>query len=160
MESDQRKHTHTNRTRAIKAAKYKHFIGNKTEGQGFADRRKKKIQHEYRKLLTKENKSTDKAALHGDAAVFRKQRGLSAKTGRHKFSKAHEEYERRKQVNLEKKKVALKKKRELAAALDKYKQKKKEKFKKLCKKTYKGQPVMKDRIEHLLEKIQRQVNQT
>ncbi|KAK3586374.1 hypothetical protein CHS0354_022530 [Potamilus streckersoni] len=160
MESDRKKYTSKNRTRAIKSAKYKQFFGNQIQGQGFADKRKKKIQYEYLKFLKKENRRTEKTVLDGDAADCRKQRGFSAKSGRHKFSKAHEEYERRKQIKLDKKEVALKKKRELAAALDKYKQRKKEKFKKLCKKTYKGQPVMKDRIEHLLEKIQRQVNQT
>lgn len=40
-------------------------------------------------------------------------------------------------------------------ALNKYKQKKTEKYKKLSKKTKKGQPVMKYRLEMLLEKIEK-----
>lgn len=42
----------------------------------------------------------------------------------------------------------------MEAALNKYKQKKKEKYKKLSAKTSKGQPLMKNRIELLLEEIQ------
>ena len=34
------------------------------EGQGFADKRKRKIQHEYNKLLKKEKKSSTRNAKH------------------------------------------------------------------------------------------------
>ncbi|EFA07318.1 thyroid transcription factor 1-associated protein 26 [Tribolium castaneum] len=52
----------------------------------------------------------------------------------------------------------LRKKAEKEEALRKYHKEKLEKFKKLNKKTKKGQPVMKGRIEYLLEKIQRSVS--
>ena len=55
---------------------------------------------------------------------------------------------------------ALRKKHEREEALQKYNSAKKESFKKLCKKTHKGQPVMKNQIEYLLAKIEKQVNQT
>ena len=44
-------------------------------------------------------------------------------------------------------------------ALNKYKDSKRSKYLKLCKRTHKGQPVMKNQIEYLLEKIQKQVGQ-
>ena len=44
-------------------------------------------------------------------------------------------------------------------ALEAYRQRKQETFKKICKKTHKGQPVMKNQIEYLLQKIEKQVNQ-
>ncbi|XP_034937634.1 rRNA-processing protein FYV7 [Chelonus insularis] len=47
-----------------------------------------------------------------------------------------------------------KKQEEKAQALEKYKQKRTEKYKKLSRKTKKGQPIMKDRIEMLLQQIQ------
>ena len=50
-------------------------------------------------------------------------------------------------------------KTEKEEALKKYKEKKMQTYKKLSKKTKKGQPVMKDRLEMLLEKIQQQVSQ-
>ena len=54
----------------------------------------------------------------------------------------------------------MRRKQERDEALQKYNSKKKENFKKLCKKTHKGQPVMKNQIEYLLAKIEKQVNQT
>lgn len=43
-------------------------------------------------------------------------------------------------------------------AMQSYRHRKHETFKKICKKTHKGQPIMKYQIEHLLEKIEKQVN--
>lgn len=54
----------------------------------------------------------------------------------------------------------LKQKREIETALTNYKDKKSKQYKKLCKKTYKGQPVMKNQIEILLHKIQSGIDQT
>lgn len=54
----------------------------------------------------------------------------------------------------------MKNKKEREKALEEYQKKKKENFKKICKHTYKGQPVMKNQIEYLLQKIEKQVNQT
>lgn len=72
-----------------------------------------------------------------------------------------EAQERYKQIQEEKKArrlEALKKKEEIQQALEEYKQKKKYKNKKLGKKTKKGQPVMKERLELLLEKIQANIS--
>jgi hypothetical protein len=54
----------------------------------------------------------------------------------------------------------LQKKREVESALTHYKNKKSKQYKLLCKRTYKGQPVMKNQIELLLHKIQSGINQT
>lgn len=64
------------------------------------------------------------------------------------------ELERLKQEKQAKKEELLKKKQEREEALKLYKENKMKKQKKLNKKTKKGQPVMKGRIEMLLEKIQ------
>lgn len=72
-----------------------------------------------------------------------------------------EALERYKQIQEDKKArrlEVLKKKEEIQQALEEYKQKKKYKNKKLGKKTKKGQPVMKERLELLLEKIQANIN--
>lgn len=74
-----------------------------------------------------------------------------------------EALERYKQIQEEKKArnfEVLRKKEEIRQALEEYKQKKKYKNKKLGKKTRKGQPVMKERLELLLEKIQANVIQS
>ncbi|GLV39868.1 hypothetical protein CBL_08068 [Carabus blaptoides fortunei] len=70
------------------------------------------------------------------------------------FKKARLEFERLKQEKLAKREEYLKKKAEKAEAMNEYRKKKNEKYKKLNKKTKRGQPVMKDRLEMLLEKIQ------
>ncbi len=70
------------------------------------------------------------------------------------YKKAYNEYENIKAKRKLEKEAALKKQAEIKAALDKYKRKKTLKFKKLSAKTSKGQPIMKNRIEMLLEKIQ------
>ena len=49
-----------------------------------------------------------------------------------------------------------KRKREKEAALQKYRAKKRDKFLKLCKRTSKGQPVMKYQMHFLLEKLEQQ----
>ncbi|KAL2731457.1 thyroid transcription factor 1-associated protein 26 [Vespula squamosa] len=63
------------------------------------------------------------------------------------FDLARKEYERKKEER-------LRVKAEREEALRKYKEKKMQAYKKLSKRTKKGQPVMKDRIELLLQKIQ------
>ncbi|KAK0084734.1 hypothetical protein PV325_006488 [Microctonus aethiopoides] len=64
------------------------------------------------------------------------------------------QYNRRKRELREQKEKNLRAKAERHEALEKYKAKKAENFKKLSRKTSKGQPVMKDRLELLLAKIQ------
>lgn len=81
-------------------------------------------------------------------------RSKSKKKG-YAFYKAKREYQRKKE---EKKKVIednIRVKTEREEALKQYKEKKLRTFKALSRRTKKGQPVMKDRIEILLEKIQK-----
>ena len=51
---------------------------------------------------------------------------------------------------------AERRKQERDEALLSYNKQKKENFKKLCKKTHRGQPVMKNQMEYLLAKIEKQ----
>lgn len=74
------------------------------------------------------------------------------------FWKAKQELNRLKEDKKAKKEAAAKAKEEKAQALAAYKQNKAEKFKKLSKKTRKGQPVMKDRMQMLLENIQKNIH--
>ncbi|KAK0183121.1 hypothetical protein PV327_001191 [Microctonus hyperodae] len=64
------------------------------------------------------------------------------------------QYNRRKRELREQKEKELQAKAERHEALENYKTRKAETFKKLSRKTSKGQPVMKDRLELLLAKIQ------
>jgi len=73
------------------------------------------------------------------------------------FKNAHLEYQRIQDEKKQKKEEFLKKKAERDQAIQEYKQKKLEKYKKLSKKTKKGQPIMKYRMEMLLEQIQKSV---
>ncbi|KAF2896618.1 hypothetical protein ILUMI_09561 [Ignelater luminosus] len=84
---------------------------------------------------------------------------INAMTTRKKkaFKKAHLEYKRIQEEKQQKKEEIKTKKAEKAEALKQYKQKKLEKYKKLNKKTKKGQPIMKYRMEMLLEQIQKSV---
>ncbi|OAD56005.1 Thyroid transcription factor 1-associated protein 26 like protein [Eufriesea mexicana] len=74
------------------------------------------------------------------------------------FYKAKQEYLRKKDEKCKQKEETLRVKAEREEALKKYKEKKMQTYKKLSKKTKTGQPVMKDRLEMLLEKIQQQVS--
>ncbi|KAF8786415.1 thyroid transcription factor 1-associated protein 26-like [Argiope bruennichi] len=73
------------------------------------------------------------------------------------FKRAMHEYERRKAIKEERKLMKEAKKKEREEALRKYTEKKRENFKKLSQKTKWGQPVMRGRMEILLEKIQKSV---
>lgn len=75
-------------------------------------------------------------------------------TKRKAFKKAHMEYERIKAEKNRKRDELNRKKTERDEALKVYKEKKVKKFKALSRKTRKGQPIMKDRMEMLLEQIQ------
>ncbi|XP_014612921.1 PREDICTED: thyroid transcription factor 1-associated protein 26 homolog [Polistes canadensis] len=74
------------------------------------------------------------------------------------FDIARSEYLQKKADKKRKKEEMLRIKTEKEEALRKYKEKKMQKYKKLSKKTKKGQPVMKERIELLLQKIQQDKN--
>lgn len=70
------------------------------------------------------------------------------------FFKAKQEYQRKEREKKERIEDAIRVKAEREEALRNYKEKKMRNFKILSKKTKKGQPVMRGRIEMLLEKIQ------
>lgn len=72
--------------------------------------------------------------------------------------KAHLEFLRIKEEKRKSKEEALKKKEEKKKAIEMSRQKKTEKFKRYNKRNKKGQPIMKDRIELLLEKLQHNMN--
>lgn len=70
------------------------------------------------------------------------------------YKKAYAEYERIKTQRQQERQNQSKRKKEIQESLEKYKQKKRDKTKKLAARTSKGQPIMKNRIEMLLEQIQ------
>ncbi|KAB0805574.1 hypothetical protein PPYR_02544 [Photinus pyralis] len=74
------------------------------------------------------------------------------------FKKAKSEFQRIQDEKKRKQEEIIKNKLERAEALKQYKAKKLEKYKKLNKKTKKGQPVMKYRMEMLLEQIQKSMS--
>lgn len=153
--------------------------------QQWEDKRKKAVLHSYYKTLKEDqfsprNKIHEDSANKTDAVEENEKNGINdekildidksnepedahpniSKGQRTKpFRKAHQEFQRIKEEKEKKKEQLLKKKMEKEEALQKYKQKKVEKFKKLNKKTKKGQPIMKDRMEMLLEKIQNSIEQ-
>ncbi|CAL1532500.1 unnamed protein product [Lymnaea stagnalis] len=141
---------------------FKPFTGNKNEGQGFADKRKRKAAYEYMKLLKKEKRQHvgGDAPKHKPIALLHPiKRTPDQGKKRHAFSTA-EKIARKKQEEKEtKKKEAERLAREKAAALTSYKDRKKQRHLKLCKRTSKGQPVMKYQMEVLLEKIQSRRNE-
>ncbi|KAG8193847.1 hypothetical protein JTE90_029579 [Oedothorax gibbosus] len=74
------------------------------------------------------------------------------------FDKAMVEYEKRKAYREEKKQIREAKQKEKDEKTKKYMEKKQENFKKLSARTKWGQPVMKGRMEILLERIQKSVD--
>ncbi|GFS18182.1 thyroid transcription factor 1-associated protein 26 [Elysia marginata] len=152
------------KTKTSKAGKdsYKSFLGNKKEGQGFADKRKKKAAYDYLKLLKKEKNS---AAHSGDTDApkhrpldFLRSQIKSPHQGKkkHAFSVAEKIAKKKQEEKQGKKRKALQVKRDREAALKDYKDKKQKQHLKLCKRTSRGQPVMRHQMELLLDKIHRQ----
>ncbi|XP_059177852.1 thyroid transcription factor 1-associated protein 26 homolog [Physella acuta] len=134
----------------------KPFIGNKKEGQGFADKRKRKAAYDYLKFLKKE-KCADrkKFAQQKTSDIFCTLKRFNDKNP-HRYSSAEKiakkkKEEKNKQVEVKKQKFLDK-----SAAMSSYVFHKKQNHLKLCKRTRKGQPVMKYQMEVLLEKIKKQ----
>ncbi|KAH9496615.1 hypothetical protein Btru_009822 [Bulinus truncatus] len=138
---------------------FKPYFGSKKEGQGFADKRKRKAAYEYLKLLKKEKRQQggQSHSKHHPLPFLHAPESSPGKGKRiHAFSVA-ERIARKKQEEKERHKQEVERiKSEKTAALSSYKEKKKRQHMKLCKKTSKGQPVMKYQMELLLEKIQKQ----
>ncbi|XP_076766966.1 uncharacterized protein LOC143433512 [Xylocopa sonorina] len=74
------------------------------------------------------------------------------------FHKAKQEFLNKKDEKKRQMEQVSRMKAKREEAVEKYKKERMQAYKKLSKKTKKGQPVMKDRIEILLEKIERQVS--
>ncbi|CAB3359769.1 Hypothetical predicted protein [Cloeon dipterum] len=124
--------------------------------QQFDDRRKKKVLRKYYRELKyiqgepQDPKASTSDFNHPSQRQPTQQKKMSA------TQKANLEFERIKQQKLDRKADLERKKAEKEQKLKEYREKKAERFKRLSKKTKKGQPVMKDRLEMLLEKIQKQ----
>lgn len=113
---------------------------------------------EYRKTLKtmrKDGAVPDSLKMHNNQQSVRPKKGKMSI-----FKRALVEYQE-KQSEKEKKKEAKElARKEREEALKKYKKKKNEHYRLLAKKTKWGQPVMKNRVQILLEKLQEQMNQT
>ncbi|XP_018576584.1 thyroid transcription factor 1-associated protein 26 homolog [Anoplophora glabripennis] len=149
---------------------------NKYQIQQWEDKRKKAVLRIYYKTL-KEDQSNPTNLVHEDSTSKTddvNKEGSSSnlhpvvtdvspenfKGKRTKpFRKAHQEFQRIREEKERERELLLQRKKEKEEAMQKYKKKKIEKFKKLNKKTKKGQPIMKDRMEMLLEKIQNSITQ-
>lgn len=70
------------------------------------------------------------------------------------YQAAQSEFKRLQEEKEKKRDEIKRKKEEMKQALDKYHKIKLDKFKKMSKKTKRGQPVMKDRMQMLYEKVQ------
>ncbi|XP_006814885.1 thyroid transcription factor 1-associated protein 26 homolog [Saccoglossus kowalevskii] len=176
----------TTRKNKRKYNSYKQFIGNKEEGQGFADKRKRKIIYEYNKLKHKDRKQqwrelrkqqhldeTDKGSASLSFSGHVQKLDVESKQdedntqddrpkGKRKrmnpFSKDQLEFKRQQEEKQKKMEEAQKIKEDREKALAEYKRKKKETHWKFSQKTKKGQPIMKYRIDHLLDQIQAQTS--
>ncbi|XP_023229041.1 thyroid transcription factor 1-associated protein 26-like [Centruroides sculpturatus] len=73
------------------------------------------------------------------------------------IKRAMEDYQTKKEQKEQEKKKIQERRQESANAILQYKKKKIERYKNLCKKTKKGQPIMRYQIEHLLDKIEKQM---
>ncbi|XP_077255760.1 uncharacterized protein LOC143893859 [Temnothorax americanus] len=128
---------------------------NKYKINQWEERRKKAVLRGFYKELRKDQQSS--AETSSDLNHTSENEDETSKLGKksYAFFKAKQEYRRKKEEEKRRKEEAVRVKAEREEALKNYRQKKMRHFKVLSKKTRKGQPVMKGRIEMLLEKIQR-----
>ncbi|XP_046581683.1 thyroid transcription factor 1-associated protein 26 homolog [Haliotis rubra] len=160
-------HTHSSKKRINPK---KQFKGSKQEGEGFAEKRKKKMHYEYMKLLKKEmrgqNVESQRSKVNtsgademvGNAANKTKPRNFKVQDRhqgkQHMFSEAQKRFQVKKESQEKQKEENLLRLEEQKKAINQYRSKRKKKHLMLCKKTHKGQPIMKHQINYLLEKIQ------
>ncbi|KZC14356.1 PREDICTED: thyroid transcription factor 1-associated protein 26 homolog [Dufourea novaeangliae] len=130
---------------------------NKYKINQWEERRKKAILRDYYKELDKSQRDSKKPLSLKDGDQDKNDKQMQVKKIS-AFHKAKKEFLRKKDEKRERKEEAMRVKSEREEALKKYKQKRMQTYKKLSKKTKKGQPVMKDRLEMLLEKIQQQIS--
>lgn len=147
--------------------KYKYVPGSQQEGQGFANKMKEKVFHDYKRLKRKEGTSSfdvqkiykDLQESDDEPSQARQKKPIKKFDQRKKisgFSKAQWEYQKKAEEKQRRAEERMRKMKEKEEALAKYKEKKKHRFLKLCKRTSKGQPVLSSQIELMLEKLQRQ----
>ncbi|XP_078052089.1 uncharacterized protein LOC144478216 [Augochlora pura] len=127
---------------------------NKYKINQWEERRKKAILRNYYKELDKSQHQDPKISLKTSDHNENNQQPKKVSV----FHKAKQEFLRKKDEKRKKIEEIKRIKAERDEALNKYKQKRTQTYKKLSKKTKKGQPVMKDRLEILLDKIQHQVS--
>ncbi|XP_071054439.1 uncharacterized protein [Onthophagus taurus] len=134
--------------------------------QQWEDRRKKEVLREYYKQIDDRpkfdvKKIYDENELDTNNETLLQTEQEEAPIEENEFKKnkarkkAHEEFERIKEEKKKLKEEMIKKKAEKKEALKKSKEERLVKFKRLNRKTKKGQPIMKDRMEFLLEQIQK-----
>jgi len=165
----------TKMSRADRSLMYKPFIGNKAEGQGFADKRKRKALYAYRKMESKDKveldqwsekvkkiynevDSSEDETVSTSVPPTKVKEANSAKVRPVKLSAFHREEHEWAVKNAEKeakRKAAEEREREREIALSRRQKEKVRKNKLLLKKNYKGQPNMAARMMLLLEKIEK-----
>ncbi|XP_076622305.1 uncharacterized protein LOC143342380 [Colletes latitarsis] len=130
---------------------------NKYKIDQWQERRKKAILRDYYKEVDKSRRQNLKKPVSlEDSNQNEKDKMQPKKVS--PFHKAKKEFLRKKDDKRKKQEQMEHIKSEQKEALKKYKEKKMQTFRKLSMRTKKGQPVMKGRLELLLEKIQQQVS--
>ncbi|KAK3881980.1 hypothetical protein Pcinc_013613 [Petrolisthes cinctipes] len=152
--------------------KLKSTYGSQNTGHGLDDHQKKKIMRQFERLKKKELKKeaaqttqgsgdnvepcVDSASPSDEHSPFtqpvQKKKKWSMQRARASY---HLQIEKKK----EREEHYQNKKREIEEANKKYKEKRLQRFKKLSKKTNKGQPVMSGRIELMLEQLENEMKE-
>ncbi|XP_063975297.1 thyroid transcription factor 1-associated protein 26 homolog [Diachasmimorpha longicaudata] len=149
-----RKETQTKKPFDKKTYRLKKY-SNKYKVDQWEDRRKKAVLRGFYKELERDNKNAaSKALLSPSNNSSEEKTAETPKKKRNAFHSAKLEFQRKQDAKKQQNAQRARVKAEREEALQKYKQKRMDNYKKLSKKTKKGQPVMKDRLEMLLEKIQ------
>ncbi|KAL6428385.1 hypothetical protein ACFW04_008578 [Cataglyphis niger] len=151
------KEEHENGKREKKFDKKKYRLqkySNKYKINQWEEKRKKAVLRGYYKELKKDQQNSSQTSSNLNHASKNANDISNSKNKSYAFYKAKREYKRKQEEKKKRIEEAIRAKMEREEALRKYKQKKLHNFKVLSKKTKKGQPVMKGRIEMLLEKIQ------
>ncbi|XP_011696439.1 PREDICTED: thyroid transcription factor 1-associated protein 26 homolog [Wasmannia auropunctata] len=130
---------------------------NKYKIEQWEEKRKKAVLLGFYNQLKRDEQNSAGTSLNlGDASNSADETSKPRKKG-YAFFKARQEYKRKREEKKKRKEEAVRVRAEREEALRKYKEQKMRNFKILSKKTKKGQPVMRGRIELLLEKIQQSV---
>ncbi|KAK7098862.1 thyroid transcription factor 1-associated protein 26 homolog [Littorina saxatilis] len=145
--------------------------GKKDEGN---DRWKNKVFNDFKKLKRKEqvggvdvqklykemqpqtSQSDEESQSTSAPQVSPAKKKFEQKKQASRFSQAQWEHDKKAETKRQKYEEMTKRKQEKEEALQRYRTKKKDRFLKLCKRTSKGQPVMKHQMHFLLEKLEKQ----